>query len=102
LEAERRLSEELEIEQRANQIYEAYRERGVMKDGRRFGGPPKRYVPPEEPVRKVNLTDPDCRLQNVRQGWVQGYNAQAVANDSRSCLPPRSPSTHQTSVTSDQ
>ena len=60
--------------------------RGVMKDGRRFGGPPKPYVPPEEPLGKVNLTDPDCRLQKVRQGWVQGYNAQAVANEQQIVL----------------
>ena len=86
LEAERRLSEELEVEPEANRIYEAYRQRGVMKDGRRFGGPPKPYVPPQQPVGKVNLTDPDCRLQKVRQGWVQGYNAQAVANEQQIVL----------------
>jgi Transposase DDE domain/Transposase domain (DUF772) len=86
LEAERRLSEELGVEHEANRIYVAYRERGVMKDGRRFGGPPKPYVPPEEPEGKVNLTDPDCRLQKVRQGWVQGYNAQPVANEQQIVL----------------
>ena len=102
LEAERRPSEELEVEQQANEIYEAYRERGVMKDGRRFGGPPKPYVAPREPVGKVNLTDPDCRLQKVRQGWVQGYNAQAVANEQQIVLAAEITSTHQTSVTSDQ
>jgi transposase len=47
--AEHRLAEELEVEREANVAYEAYRERGVMKDGRRFGGPPKPYTPPEEP-----------------------------------------------------
>ena len=86
LEAERRLLEELEVEHEANRIYEGYRQRGVMKDGRRFGGPPKPYVPPAEPEGKVNLTDPDCRLQKVRQGWVQGYNAQAVANEQQIVL----------------
>ena len=69
------------MEHEANQAYEAYRKAGVMKDGRRFGGPPKPYVPPPEPEGKVNLTDPDCRLQKVRQGWVQGYNVQAVVNE---------------------
>ena len=43
---------------RANAAYEAYRARGVMKDGRRFGGPPKPYAPPETPAGKINLTDP--------------------------------------------
>ncbi len=86
LEAERRLSEELEVEHRANEAYEAYRAAGVMKDGRRFGGPPKPYVPPADPEGKINLTDPDSRLQKVRQGWVQGYNAQAVANEQQIVL----------------
>ncbi|MGZ6669817.1 MAG: transposase, partial [Solirubrobacteraceae bacterium] len=86
LEAERRLSQELEVEHHANEAYEAYRAAGVMKDGRPFGGPPKPYVPPSEPEGKINLTDPDCRLQKVRQGWVQGYNAQAVANEQQIVL----------------
>ena len=86
LEAERRLSQELEVEHHANEAYEDYRVAGVMKDGRAFGGPPKPYVPPAEPEGKVNLTDPDCRLQKVRQGWVQGYNAQAVANEQQIVL----------------
>ena len=86
LEAERRLAQDLEVEHHANQAYEAYRVAGVMTDGRRFGGPPKPYIPPDEPVGKVNLTDPDCRLQKVRQGWVQGYNAQAVVNEQQIVL----------------
>ena len=28
---------------------------------------------------KVNLTDPDSRILKTRQGWVQGYNGQAMA-----------------------
>ena len=43
--AKRRLEEEHDVECRANDAYEAYRARGVMKDGRRFGGPPKPYPP---------------------------------------------------------
>src|SRR4051794_28108350 len=38
-EAKRRLDEELFNECQANAAYEAYRARGRMKDGRRFGGP---------------------------------------------------------------
>jgi transposase len=48
-ESKRRLEEELATEQRANSAYEAYRARGVMKDGRRFGGGSKSYKPPETP-----------------------------------------------------
>jgi hypothetical protein len=45
-EAKRRLEEEHDVHCRANEAYEAYRARGVMKDGRRFGSPPKPYRPP--------------------------------------------------------
>src|SRR5215212_9567805 len=46
-EAKRRLEEEHQVECRANADYEAYRARGRMKDGRRFGRPPNPYRPPE-------------------------------------------------------
>jgi transposase len=77
-EAKRRLEEEHEVECRANADYEAYRARGRMKDGRRFGRPPNPYRPPEMPAGKINLTDPDSRNVKTSRGWVQGYNAQAV------------------------
>jgi hypothetical protein len=48
-----RLEEELEVERRANAEYEAYRARGVMKDARRFGGPPKPYRSPDTPAGKI-------------------------------------------------
>jgi hypothetical protein len=40
-EAQRRLEQELAVERDANARYEAYRACGVMKNGRRFGGPPE-------------------------------------------------------------
>jgi transposase len=80
-EAKRRLEEELAVECRANADYEAYRARGVMKDGRRFGGPPKPYQPPETPSGKINVTDPDSQLVKATRGWIQGYNAQAVIDE---------------------
>ncbi len=45
----RRLAEDWRAAHRANQAYETYRARGVMSDGRRFGGPPKPYSPPAAP-----------------------------------------------------
>jgi hypothetical protein len=51
-----------------------------MKNGRRFGSPPKPYEPPEQPTGKINVTDPDSRNVKTPRGWVQGYNAQAVCN----------------------
>lgn len=86
LEAERRLAQDLAVEHDANRAYEHYRATGRMKNGRRLGAPPKPYLPPVEPGGKVNLTDPDCRLQKVQQGWVQGYNAQAVVNEQQIVL----------------
>ncbi len=30
-------------------------------------------------TRKTNATDPDSRITKTRNGWIQGYNAQAIA-----------------------
>jgi transposase len=81
LEAKRRLEEELAVERDANAQYEAYRKRGVMKNGRRFGRPPKPRQPQTVPQGKVNVTDPDSKLVHGMRGWIQGYNAQAVCNE---------------------
>jgi hypothetical protein len=59
--ARARLDEELFTECQANAAYEAYRARGGMKDGRRFGRPPDPFTPPGVPQGKVNPTDPDWR-----------------------------------------
>jgi len=80
-ESKRRLQEELATERRANADYEAYRARGVMADGRRFGRPPEPYEPPATPAGKVNVTDPDSQLVKATRGWIQGYNAQAAVNE---------------------
>jgi hypothetical protein len=85
-EAKRRLEEELWTEQRANDAYEAYRARGVMKNGRRFGSPPKPYRPPQQPTGKINVTDPDSRNLKTPRGFLQGYNAQAVCNEQQIVL----------------
>ena len=80
-EAKRRLEEELWTEVRANRAYEAYRARGRMKDGRRFGRPPDPYQPPATPEGRINVTDPDSRVVKGLRGFLQGYNAQAVTNE---------------------
>ena len=80
-ESKRRLEEEHAVECQANADYEAYRARGRMKDGRRFGKPPTPCTPPPTPAGKVNVTDPDSRNVKTPRGWVQGYNAQAVCNE---------------------
>ena len=80
-EAKRRLEEEHRVECRANAAYEAYRARGVDKNGKKFGRPPKPFEPPSAPAGKINLSDLDSRNVKTSRGWVQGYNAQAVATD---------------------
>jgi transposase len=81
-EAKRRLDEELWTEMRANRAYEHYRS-GRMKDGRRFSRPPDPYAPPATPQGQVNVTDPDSHVVKGSRGrgFLQGYNAQAVANE---------------------
>src|SRR5919108_6622934 len=82
-ESKRRLEEQLWTECRANEAYEAYRARGVMRNGRRMGPAttPKPYTPPATPQGKINTTDPDSRNVKTLRGWVQGYNAQAATNE---------------------
>jgi transposase len=81
-----RLEDDLEAERRGNNAYEQYRAQGRMKDGRRFGGPPKPYVPPDSPPGEVNTTDPDSRVMKAFRGWVQGYNVQTAVNEHQIAL----------------
>jgi transposase len=81
-----RLEDDLDAECRGNQAYEAYRAGGRMKDGRRFGGPPKPFTPPEMPDGKVNVTDPDSKHMKANDRYVQGYNAQAVVDEGQIVL----------------
>jgi hypothetical protein len=62
--------------------YEAYRARGVMRYGRRFGGPPDPYEPPPQPEGKINTTDPDARrMKFVGRNFIPAYNAQAAVTE---------------------
>lgn len=82
LESARRLEEEHQAELEANAAYEAYKTRGVMKDGRRFGKPPKPFTPPPAPTGTINTTDHDSRIVRTQgQPARQGYNVQAAVNE---------------------
>jgi transposase len=76
-----RLVEDWQTERRANRDYEAYRARGVMKDGRPFGCPPKPHEPPPKPEGKINTTDPDAKRMKFGRNFVPAYNAQAVSTE---------------------
>jgi transposase len=76
-----RLETDLDVERRSNEAYEASRAQGRLKDGRRFGGPPIPYPPPETPAGTVNITDSDSKPFPIGFGFVQGYNAQAAVNE---------------------
>jgi transposase len=81
-EAKRRLEEEHRVELESNAAYEAYRARGVMRDGRRFGRPADPHNPPVRPTGTINTTDHDSRIVRTQgQPAIQGYNAQAAVNE---------------------
>ena len=69
-ESRRRLEEELGAEREANDAYEAYRSRGISRDGRRFGGgPPSPHRLPDTPAGKINTTDPDRPTSGAWSRW---------------------------------
>jgi hypothetical protein len=84
--AVQRLEDDLAAEWRGNTAYQAFREHRRLHDGRRLGGPPKPYTPPEMPAGEVNVTDPDSRRMKGNRRYIQGYNAQAVVNEQQIVL----------------
>ncbi len=78
-----RAKEKLEVEKEAtlkerqaklDKRVEEEKESGEKKRGRK----PSEQIAVKEP--KINLTDEDSRIMKTRQGYVQGYNAQAVVD----------------------
>src|SRR4051794_17424663 len=52
----------------------------VARPGKNLGGrKPKPVSETPEAEAKANVTDPDSRIMKTRRGYLQGYNAQAVA-----------------------
>jgi hypothetical protein len=80
------MAQDLEVERAANEAYEHYRVHGRDKQGRRLGGPPKPYEPPETPAGKINTTDLDSRNVKTPRSYTQGYNTQAVVNEEQIVL----------------
>ena len=66
--------------------YEELKEHLRIHNKRKLGGPTKPYTPPEIPAGEVNVTDPDSRRMKGNRRYIQGYNAQAVANEQQIVL----------------
>jgi hypothetical protein len=82
-EAKRRLDEQLWTEARANEAFLRSRASGRDHRGRKLspGTTPKPYRPPAVAPGVINTTDLDSRMVKGRHGFLQGYNAQAAANE---------------------
>ncbi len=80
-EARSRLEKEAEAAARALQEHLEHRQEKEAASGRKKRGRKPRMVG-SAPVAeaKANITDPDSRIMKARQGYVQGYNAQAVVS----------------------
>jgi len=77
-----RLAEDHALESRVIEEHNAYRARGVARDGsRRMSRAPAQLEPPPAPTGQANTTDPDSRKVKATRGYLQGYNAQAVTTE---------------------
>lgn len=81
--AKQKLDAELGAEKKAHQEHLAKRaaeeaERGSKLRGRKPKAPQDKAGHKQ---KKVNTTDPESGVMSTAKGFVQGYNAQAVAND---------------------
>ena len=81
-----RLEGDLAAERAGNEAFEHHRVHGRDAQGRRLAGTPIPYEPPAVPAGKVNVTDPDSKLIKAYEGYVQGYNAQTVVDESQIVL----------------
>jgi hypothetical protein len=78
-EAKRQLEAELEAKRAELEQWQQAKADDVAQTGRRIYGPPKPRPAPEQPTRRINLTDHDSRPVKTAGGFLQGYTAQAVA-----------------------
>jgi transposase len=80
-EAKSRLEKEAEAAARVAQGRLARRQAEEATSGKKKRGRKPKVVEPA-PVEedKANISDPDSRIMKARQGYVQGYNAQAIVS----------------------
>ncbi|MEU0156495.1 IS1182 family transposase [Micromonospora fulviviridis] len=86
--AKQLLDAELEEQRRAHEARLAERAAEEERRGAKLRG--RKPKAPEEKAghreKKVNTTDPESRVMSTARGFVQGYNAQAVANEEQVVL----------------
>ena len=81
-EAKERLQREAEAAAKAVQEHVEQRRAEEEATGKKKRGrKPKVVEPLPTEEAKANTTDPDSRIMKTRQGYVQGYNAQAVVSE---------------------
>ncbi|MFH1484247.1 MAG: IS1182 family transposase [Chloroflexota bacterium] len=80
-EAKARLEKEAEESARvAHQHLEQRQAEEAATGKKKRGKKPKALAPLPDEGAKANTTDPDSRIMKTRQGYVQGYNVQAVVS----------------------
>ena len=81
-EAKERLEREAEAAGKASQEHLLQRQAQEEATGKKKRGrKPKVVEPGPTEGAKANTTDPDSRIMKSRQGYVQGYNVQAVVTE---------------------
>jgi transposase len=81
-EAKARLEEEAARAAQGAQEHLAQRQaEEAVKGQKKRGRKPKMVEPTPSGEAKANVTDPDSRVMKTRQGYVQGYNVQAVVSE---------------------
>jgi transposase len=81
-EAKARLEREAEAAAQAVQEHLAQRQAEEEATGKKKRGrKPREVAPVPREEAKANSTDPDSRIMKTRQGYVQGYNVQAVVSE---------------------
>jgi transposase len=84
--AAERMEDDLDAQRAGNAAYEAFRVEGRDTRGRRLGARPKPWSEPVLPDLMVSVSDPDSRHIKAPEGYVQGYNAQAVVDENQIVL----------------
>ncbi len=79
------LDKELAEERKAHEAHLAERQAEEERRGKKLRG--RKPKAPQDKAgakeKKVNTTDPESKVMSTAKGFIQGYNAQAVANEAQ-------------------